>query len=38
MGVWIAAAIVLIRAVLPLGVRVRCNSAGLILRVISCAL
>ena len=33
MGVWIAAAIVLILAVLPLGVRVRYNSAGLILRV-----
>ena len=35
MGVWIAAAIVLILAVLPLGVRVRYNSAGLILRVIA---
>ena len=35
MGVCIAAAIVLILAVLPLGVRVRYNSAGLILRVIA---
>ena len=35
MGVWIAAAIVLILAVLPLGVRVRYNSAVLILRVIA---
>ena len=35
MGVGIAAAIVLILAVLPLGVRVRYNSAGLILRVIA---
>ena len=35
MGVWIAAAIVLILAVLLLGVRVRYNSAGLILRVIA---
>ena len=35
MGIWIAAAIVLILAVLPLGVRVRYNSAGLILRVIA---
>ncbi len=35
MAVWIAAAIVLILAVLPLGVRVRYNSAGLILRVIA---
>ena len=35
MGVWIAAAIVLILAVLPLGVRVRYNSAGLILRAIA---
>ena len=35
MGVWIAAAIVLILAVLPLGVRVRYNSAGLILHVIA---
>ena len=35
MGVWIAAAIVLILAVIPLGVRVRYNSAGLILRVIA---
>ena len=35
MGVWIAAAIVLILAVLPLGVRVRYNSAGLILRMIA---
>ena len=35
MGVWIAAAIVLALAVLPLGIRIRYNSAGLILRVIA---
>ena len=35
MGIWIAGAILLALAVLPLGVRIRYNSAGLILRVIA---
>lgn len=35
MGIWIAAAILLTLAILPLGVRVRYNDAGFLLRVIA---
>ena len=35
MGIWIAGAILLALAVLPLGVRIRYNDAGFVLKVIA---
>ena len=35
MGVWIAAVVLLVLAILPLGVHVRYNDAGFLLRVIA---
>ena len=35
MGIWITAAILLALAVLPLGVRIRYNEAGFVLKVIA---
>ena len=35
MGIWIAAAVLLVLAMLPLGVRIRYNDAGFVLKVIA---
>ena len=34
MGLWIAAAVLLVLAILPLGIRIRYNEAGFFLKVI----